>query len=356
MPIYNPPIKGSAYKFFVSLSPQTPTGGFQANPTLATGDVKVSSDNGATFGNITSLPSATAGDNTVVEVDLDATEMNADIVIVVFRDAAGAEWCDYKEVIHTTTQGFDTIKTDTAAILVDTDTTIPALIGTPTDFGSGTSTLAANLQDLADNGTATFDRSTDSLQALRDHIADGTNLTEAGGTGDHLTAIAVASIANNAITAAAIATDAIDADAIAADAVTEIQSGLSTHAAADVWSVATRVLTANTNLNDPTAAAIADAVWDEAQADHVAAGSFGIVASEVADILVDTAEIGAAGAGLTTLATASALATVDSNVDAIKTKTDSLTFSVSNQVDANIKSVANTTVTGSGTEADPWGP
>lgn len=62
-------------------------------------------------------------------------------------------------------------------------------LGTPGDFGSGTSTIAANLQDMADNGTAAFDRSTDSLQALRDHIADGTNLTEAGGTGDHLTAI-----------------------------------------------------------------------------------------------------------------------------------------------------------------------
>jgi hypothetical protein len=51
----------------------------------------------------------------------------------------------------------------------------------------------------------------------------------------------------------------------------------------------------------PTAAAIADAVWDEAQADHVAAGSFGVTASEIADILVDTAEIGAAGAGLTNI-------------------------------------------------------
>lgn len=44
---------------------------------------------------------------------------------------------------------------------------------------------------------------------------------------------------------------------------------------------------------------IADAVWDEAQAGHVASGSFGEVATEVAAILVDTAEIGAAGAGLT---------------------------------------------------------
>lgn len=38
----------------------------------------------------------------------------------------------------------------------------------------------------------------------------------------------------------------------------------------------------------PTAAEVADAVWDEAQADHVGVGTFGIVASEIADILVDT--------------------------------------------------------------------
>jgi hypothetical protein len=35
-------------------------------------------------------------------------------------------------------------------------------------------------------------------------------------------------------------------------------------------------------------AAGVDAIWDEAQADHVAVGSFGVVASEIADILVDT--------------------------------------------------------------------
>ncbi|KKN58454.1 hypothetical protein LCGC14_0551860 [marine sediment metagenome] len=38
----------------------------------------------------------------------------------------------------------------------------------------------------------------------------------------------------------------------------------------------------------PTAAAVADAVWDEAQSAHVISGSFGIIASEIADILIDT--------------------------------------------------------------------
>jgi hypothetical protein len=45
--------------------------------------------------------------------------------------------------------------------------------------------------------------------------------------------------------------------------------------AVGVWAAATRTLTANTNLNDPTAAQIADQVWDEATADHVGVGSFG---------------------------------------------------------------------------------
>lgn len=59
---------------------------------------------------------------------------------------------------------------------------------------------------------------------------------------------------------------------------------------------------------------IADAVWDEATSGHSTAGTTG---KALSDILVDTAEIGAAGAGLTALATAAALAIVDGNVDSI---------------------------------------
>jgi len=84
-----------------------------------------------------------------------------------------------------------------------------------------------------------------------------------------------------------------------------------------------------------SAETIADAVWDEAQADHVTAGTFGITASEIASILVDTAEIGAAGAGLTeaggtgdqltALATAAALGTAQSDLDTI-TGSDGVTL------------------------------
>lgn len=92
--------------------------------------------------------------------------------------------------------------------------------------------------------------------------------------------------------------------------------------------------------------------------------------TEVAAILaaVDT-EIGAikavtdllpnAGA-LTSLATQASVNTIDDFLDteiaAIKAKTDSLTFTVANKVDANIKSVNDVTVTGTGAGGDEWGP
>lgn len=55
-------------------------------------------------------------------------------------------------------------------------------------------------------------------------------------------------------------TDSLEAIRNRGDAAWLTATGFSTHSAADVWAAATRTLTANTNLNDPTAAAIATAV------------------------------------------------------------------------------------------------
>lgn len=56
------------------------------------------------------------------------------------------------------------------------------------------------------------------------------------------------------------------------------------------------------------------------------------------------------------LATAGYTAPDNTSITAIKTKTDSLTFTVANKVDSNIKSVNNVTVTGDGSVGTPWGP
>ncbi len=177
------------------------------------------------------------------------------------------------------------------------------------------------------------------------------------------------------------------------------------------------VAPAVTGGSSPTAAEIADAVWDEAQGDHVGAGTFGETATEIASILVDTGttldgripaalvsgrmdcSVGAmaanvmtaaaAAADLTTelqsgLATSAALATVDTVVDAIKavtdllpdagaltslatqasvntiddlldtevgaikTKTDQLTFTVANVLDANVQRINDVAIVGDG--------
>lgn len=56
------------------------------------------------------------------------------------------------------------------------------------------------------------------------------------------------------------------------------------------------------------------------------------------------------------LATAGYTAPSNSDITAIKAKTDSLTFTVAGRVDSNIRSVNNTAVTGNGTAGTPWGP
>jgi len=252
-------------------------------------------------------------------------------------------------------------------------------LATPTNITAGTITTATNVttvNGLAANVITAASIATGAIDA--DAIAD--NAIDAG------------AIATGALTAAKFAAGAIDAAALAADAGTEIGTA--------VWATATRVLTANTNLNDPTAAAIADAVWDEdatahqtqgtfgqaigdpaadtntiygavvtgatgatiaadivsleaalatdaeiadavwdeLQSGHVTAGSFGEVATEVAAILVDTGT------------------TLDGNITSIKAKTDSLTFTVANQVDSNIQYVNDVAVTGDGQAGTEWGP
>lgn len=53
---------------------------------------------------------------------------------------------------------------------------------------------------------------------------------------------------------------------------------------------------------------------------------------------------------------AAILAAVDTEVAAIKTQTDKLTFTVANQLDANIQSINDASLTGDGTSGTPWGP
>jgi hypothetical protein len=47
---------------------------------------------------------------------------------------------------------------------------------------------------------------------------------------------------------------------------------------------------------------------------------------------------------------------INSRLSAVQAKTDSLTFTNAGEVDANIQSVNDTAITGTGVSGDEWGP
>lgn len=112
----------------------------------------------------------------------------------------------------------------------------------------------------------------------------------------------------------------------------------------------------------PTASAVADAVWDEAIAGHLGVGSTGeaLNAAGAAGDPWTTTLPGAYGAGSAGFIIGNnvdaPISTVDTVVDAIKAKTDSLAFTVAGKVDSNIHYVNGVAVTGTGAAGNEWGP
>jgi hypothetical protein len=103
-----------------------------------------------------------------------------------------------------------------------------------------------------------------------------------------------------------------------------------------------------------TAASIAaDAITDAKVASDVTIASVtGAVGSVTGAVGSVTGNVGGNVVG----SVGSVTGLTASDVGAIKTKTDSLTFTVANQVDANIQSVNDVTVTGTGAAGNEWGP
>jgi hypothetical protein len=182
----------------------------------------------------------------------------------------------------------------------------------------------------------------------------------------------VTALANNSITAAALATDAV----------TEIQTGLATptNITAGTITTATNVTTVNgLAANVITAASTAADYVTEMQAGLATAANLAAVDTVVDAIKVTTDQfvftvpnqvdanaltggggLDAAGVrnavGLATANLDTQLSTIDTAVDAVKVKTDPLTFTKANELDSNIQSVNDVTVAGTGAPGDEWGP
>lgn len=200
----------------------------------------------------------------------------------------------------------------------------------------GTAQSATNLKDFADTG---YDPTTHKVQGvvLTDTCTTNTDMrgTDNAYTGTPPTVTAIRQeMDTNSTRLAAILTNtgttipglinalnnlsAQDVWEYVTRTLTSAGSGGAT--AQEVWEYATRTLTANTNLNIPSAADIADAVWDEAIADHTAGTTFGGKNQRV----VPSETLNDYKADVSGLATSAALAIVDGNVDSILEDTNEL--------------------------------
>ena len=268
---------------------------------------------GATGDHLTAVPWNAAWD-AEVESEVDEALIAKGLDHLVFASVTGTDVADNSIVARlvssSATADWDTFvnTTDSLQAIADSSATPPtaAVIADAVwdelqadhvaagSFGEIATEIAAVLVDTAEIGAA------------------GAGLTESGGTGDHLTAVPwnvawdaeVQSEVDEALVALGL-DHLLAASVIGADIVdNSIVARLASSAATADWDTFVNTTDslqaiADSSATPPTAAVIADAVWDELQADHAAAGSFGEIATEIAAILVDTAEIGAAGAGLT---------------------------------------------------------
>jgi hypothetical protein len=151
----------------------------------------------------------------------------------------------------------------------------------------------------------------------------------------------------------------LTATALDSTAVTEIQSGLATSAdLASVDSNVTSILADTNELQTDWAdggrldllldgAASAGDPWTTALPGAYSAGSAGYIVGTNVNATVSSR------ASQTSVDTVDDF--LDTEVAAIKAKTDSLTFTVSGQVDANIQSINDVALVGDGS-GTPWGP
>ncbi len=213
MATYVTPKRATAFVFYTGLVSQADTKLFQSNPTLATGDAKVSIDGGA-LADLATLPDVDPNSSKLVKVSLSTSEMTGDNIQVILSDASGAEWCDQIINIQTTARQIDDLAfPNTSGRGVDVDASGGVEVGSFQTGAITAATFAAGAIDAAAIAANAIGAS---------EIADG--------------AITAAKIADGAIDAATFAASAIDATALATNAVAEIAAGVL--AAADVTPIA----------------------------------------------------------------------------------------------------------------------
>lgn len=230
----------------------------------------------------------------------------------------------------------DATRIDASALNTASVTTIPAIVADTNELQT----------DWANGGRLDLILDARASQTSVDDLPTNAELATALGTADDAVLAAIAALndfdpASDTVVldatqpnyAPAVAGDEMDlVDAPNATAVAAIQNGLSTHSAADVWSVATRVLTAGTNIQLPSNGLANVTAWTVAITGNITGNLSGSVGS------------------------LGAQAKLDVNAEADTAITDHFTFTVAGQADSNVKYVNDVEVTGDGQSGTEWGP
>lgn len=263
-----PAVKNAAYIFRCVLFAQSDNQ-IKSNPTIASGDWKVSIDGGA-FANLATLPDVDPDSSVQVKVSLSADEMNGDEIMVTAIDASGAEWHSAAWVIHTAAQTFDTMDTNIDSILTDTN----ELQGDWANGGRLDVILDARASQSSVDDVPTNAEFNARTLAAADYFDPATdtvaNVTTVGTVTNPVTAGTVSDKTGYSLSAAGI-------QAIW-DALT---SGLTTIGSIGkllvdrIDAAITSRMATFSYAAPPTAGAIADQVWDEALSGHLTAGSTG---------------------------------------------------------------------------------
>jgi hypothetical protein len=133
---YFPPKINTEYIFYVSLVDSANRPYFKANPTIASGDFKLSTDGGS-LTNLDTLPVVTPVSGVLVKFTLSTSEMNGNNATVVCIDEADAEWDDLVINIQTATRQIDDLAFPTAPGR-SMDVTVTGVVGIDFDNIEGT--------------------------------------------------------------------------------------------------------------------------------------------------------------------------------------------------------------------------
>jgi hypothetical protein len=342
--IYIPLIKASSQNFAVS-----------GDYTHASGDVKISKDGGAAATATNSPTAITMGNGAIWSLTLSATEMQAAEIVVTFIDAATKAIEDQCIIIHTFGNASAMIVADLSAANLAANVTqfggsngtfasgIPAVNATQaagTAWNSGaitenTFSVATGIRPVRANTCQSGSTSTtiklDAAASAVDNFYQYQTITITGGTGAGQSAI-INSYVGSTKVATVNKTWGTTPDAT---------STFSILREAELQTTGSVSLGTNAPAGWINAAAFGAGAIDAAAIAANAIGASELAADAASEIATAVrtelaTELGRVDAAVSTrLASASYTAPSNSDITAIKAKTDQLAFTVANQVDAN---------------------